>query len=554
MRSVLAFIVLGATGCYSGVHDHEGGPGGAPGADDAGADDGGDDGADAQGADRVEFPTLATHGGLRRLTVAEYDNALADLVGDTSSPAAEFLPEDALSPFDNDYLLQAPSEALVLGVEKLAIEAAERLLADPDRLDALVGCPPAEMDVDCFREFVARFGRRAFRRTLEAEEVDAFASLHALGVDAGDGRVAAAAVVRAMLQDPNFLYRVEIGEPVDGLPGTVKLGDFEIATRLSFFLWGTIPDDELLDLAQDDGLSTAAAVRERASDMVADPRARAAVARFHALWLGYSRLGSEGLAADMGRESDALVERVVFDDEMPWLSLFESTQTFVTPQLAVHYGLPVPDDPQGGWVDYGADGRGGILSHATLLALGAKFDDTSPTVRGLQLRERLFCETIEVPPDLPVNTDDPPGVDPDACKWDRYAAHREAGACAGCHALLDGLGFGLENYDSSGVFRTHDVGKPECEISGDGEVTGVGTFNGPAELGRLLVDVPAVETCAVRQLYRFAAGRTEPDDLDLAFLAALRSEVSDQAPHLQDLMVRIAASEAFRFRVIEEEG
>jgi hypothetical protein len=549
--SALSLVWLLA-GCYSGLasdsrdaDDHGSSGDAASGSETGEADDDGTAG---------EVPTIATHGGLRRLSVFEYDNALFDLLGDDSRPGSEFLPEDALRPFDNDYALQAPSEALILGAEKLATEAADRLLADPARLEALAGCTPeAASDVACLRELIVGLGRRAFRRPLENEEIEALATLAELGHDAGSWHVAAAAVVRVILQDPNFLYRVEIGQPVGDDTATVELDDWEIATRLSFFLWASIPDDALLDLASADGLSSEADVRAQARAMLADARARKGVARFHAMWLGYSRLGSDGLAADMSAESNALVERIVFDDEQAWLTLLTSAETFVAPTLAAHYGLPPPAGAGAGWIDYGTSGRGGILSHGSVLALGSKFGDTSPTRRGAQLRERLFCQTIEVPEDLEVNTDDPPGVDPAACKWDRYAAHREAGGCAGCHALIDGIGFGLENYGADGAPRRHDVGKPECEISGDGEVVGVGTFNGPAELGALLVDLPDVRRCAMRQLYRFASGRGEPDALDIEYLAELAAEYDGRELVLAELMVEIAASDAFRFRTFEEE-
>ncbi len=542
MRRAMGIVLCGAMGCYAGVEHEDRGTRGSAADDDAVHDSDGE-GPPSGGE---ETPTLATRSGLRRLSVAEYDNALRDLVGDDSRPASQFLPADALTPFDNDHDTQAPSEALVLGAEKLASDAADSLLGDTARLEALVGCSPADAaDTACLVEFVTRFGRRALRRPLSGDEVAAFSSLHGLGVEQGDWHVAAAAVVRAMLQAPAFLYRVEIGEPIEDAPGIVRLDDFEVATRLSFFLWGTIPDDALLDIAAADGLSTADDVRVRAEAMLGDPRARAAVARVHALWLGYSALPDEGLAADMLRESNALVDRVVFEDEQPWLALLTSRETFLTPDLAEHYGLPAIDRAR--WVDLDGTGRGGILGHGTVLALGAKFDDTSPTTRGLELRERLLCERIEIPPDLNVNSDDPPGLDPEACKWDRYAAHREVGVCAGCHALLDGLGFGLENYDATGAFRSHDVDKPECVIAGDGEVAGVGSFNGPAELGALLAEMPAARACATKQLYRFVAGRREVDALDEAFLETL-----GDGDELRPLMVEIAASEAFRFRVVEE--
>ena len=550
MKRTLTFLLCGAAGCYNGLEtDAEPLPPAAE-PDASGGDAGDSSGDDGEDVDDADLPTLVTRSGLRRLTVAEYDRALRDLIDDDSRPGAEFMPEDALLPFDNDYAEQSPSDTLVLAVEKLAIEAADRLLADSARLDALLGCDPSADG--CLIDFIRDFGRRAFRRPLTDEEVAEFGTLSVLGAEAGDARVTAAAIVRTMLQDPNFIYRVEIGKPVEGTDDIVALSDWEMASRLSFFLWGTTPDDALLDVAADGGLSKASNVRDEAKRMVDDPRAREAVNRFHALWLGYSRFAIGGLAEDMTDESDALVQRVVFDDDAPWLSLLTSTTTFITPTLAEHYGLPEPDGPQG-WVDYGESGRGGILSHGTVLALGAKFDDTSPTVRGLQLRERLFCDVVEVPEDLEVDTDNPPGNgDPDACKWESYADHRNVALCAGCHAMLDGIGFGLENYDATGAFRLHDVGRPECDISGDGDMPGVGTFNGPGELGQLIAEQGQVRDCAVQQLVRYVSGRSELDELDEAFVDDLAERIGDEPLHLRDLMVDIAASDAFRFRTLAE--
>ncbi len=555
MRRGLYLVICAATGCYTGVRapqqDSDDSP--TAGSDSSDSGSSGDSG-DAEGEVDEEAPLFATHGGLRRLTVAEFDNALRDLLLDDSRPGAEFLPADAMAPFDNDYVGQSPSETLIVGVEKLASEAAERLLADTTRLASLRPCTPTGPDdAACLREFAGALGRRAFRRPLTALELDGYESLIDFGADGDDWNLAATAVVRAMLQDPNFLYRVEVGEPVDGADDLVKLTDWEMATRLSFMLWGTIPDDALLDAARDGALSTAEQVRDAAELMLADEKAKDTIERFHSMWLGYAGMGNSGLSADMLAESRALIDQVIFEDESPWLSLLTADETFVTPALAEHYGLPAPADPAGGWVPYGDSGRGGILSQGTVLSLGAKFNDTSPTVRGAELRTRLFCQNVELPEGLKVNVDDPPGVDPDACKIERYAAHREPGVCAGCHALTDGLGFGLENYDATGAFRTTDPGKPQCVISGDGDVAEASKFNGPAELGEILVDLPSIKVCAVEQLYRYSSGRAELDSLDTDYLDAVVETYPDQDIRLTDIIIEFAASDAFRFRVVGEE-
>lgn len=564
MRWQTTLLLCATTGCYTGVDTTP-----AAGEDSAetagptrdtaasGSTGGGSEettGESSGDQSEEEGPDFASRGGLRRLTIAEYDNALRDLLDDPTRPAGEFMPADAMAPFDNDYVGQSPSETLIVGVEKLATEAAARLLEDPARLASLSPCTPqGPDDAECLRTFAAAVGRRAFRRPLDSQELDAFEGLIELGVDAADWNAAAAGVVRVFLQDPNFLYRVEIGESVDGRPEVLKLNSWEMATRLSFLLWGTIPDDALLDAAEDDALSTAAEVRAAAELMLADPKAKEAVNRFHSMWLGYAGKSDEGLSGDMLRESEALIERVVFEDGAPWLTLLTAEETFVSDELATHYGLPAPQAAAGDWVDTRGSGRGGLLGQGSVLSLGAKFNDTSPTVRGAELRTRVFCQDVELPEGLEVNVDDPPGVDPDACKIERYAAHRESGACAGCHALTDGLGFGLESYDATGAFRTHDPGKPSCTIDGEGEVIEAGSFNGPGELGAILATLPSVKRCAMRQLYSYASGRAELDDLDEAYLDDVGERFPDQDIQLSDVVIEFAASDAFRFRATTEE-
>ncbi len=552
MRIALPLVVCALPACYSGVGlPSQGDDGAASAASSPGGS--GDDGASDGGGDTsTETPAAATHGGLRRLSVGEYDNAVRDLIGDASRPGAVFLPGDALTPFDNEYAQQTPSEALVAAAEKVAIEAGQRLLGEPAKLEELAGCVPTGVeDADCLRGLITRLGRKAFRRPLTAEEVDEYASLLAKGVEAESWHVAAAAVVRGMLQDPNFLYRVEIGEPVPGNPEIVALTDWEIATRLSFFLWRTIPDDALLDLAEDGKLSNEDDVRAAATQMLLDERSREGMEQFHSLWLGFAGGGTEGIRADMVAETNALVRRVVFEEEASWLSLFTSTETFLTPALAEHYGLPAPEGDMPGWVEYGESGRGGLLSHGAVLAWGAKFGDTSPTTRGKEIRERLFCQPIPPPPPGQ-NTDDPPGGDePDGCKIDHYAKYREGG-CGSCHSLMDGIGFGLENYGADGTWRANDVGKPECEITGDGEVAGVGAFNGPAGLGDLMLSNDGVRACALKQLYRYVSGRAEPDELDAPFLQRLSEMHNGDELNLRALMLDIASSDEMRFRVLGE--
>lgn len=541
--TLLGAVVLGL-GCYSGVQSH----GGADGAGD------GDDGVDSDGVEPVpeEVADEIGNSGLRRLSIAEYEQTIVDLLGLTPQQVQELLPADTLTPFDNDYTTQIASEALIKGLELLAGDVAEEVMASPSLREAIVPCTPSGPDdAACFREFLADFGRRALRRPLDDAELDRYAGLLSHAADEDDFWAGVGAGLRLLLQHPEFVYRVELGESVPDSPELRRLDGYEIGARLSYFLIGSTPPDWLLDAAQAGELDEGEGIASAAATLLDDPRARARMARFHALWLAYENLSREGIYGDMHDETSALVERVVFDQQGAWAEVLTATETFVTPELAEHYGLPAPAEAS--WVPYGDSGRGGLLSHGAFLTVGAKFGDTSPTQRGLLVRTKLFCQEIpDPPPELMVDVCEPPPADPDDCKIDRYYMWQET-ACQGCHNLMDPIGFGLEQYDASGAFRTAEADRPECVIPGDGEFVGVGSFNGPAQLADLALESGLVEDCVARQLYRFAVGRTELDAHDEVFLQRLVEEGSSpDGLALMEFIGAYVGSDAFRYR--REEG
>jgi hypothetical protein len=540
----LAGLVLTlSAGCYTGLGDFDGadgGSGGSAGSEGGTADDGLGEPVDPEILDRVGVS------GLRRLTAVEYAATVQDLLG-VEVDAALLLPEDWRQPFDNDYTTQVASQALIEGAELLAADVAALALATPAARDAVVGCQPAgTADVECLRTFLATFGRRALRRPLTATELDRYAGLIAEADASGSFYAAVDVALRALLQHPEFLYRVEIGTPVPNAPGVFRLGDHEIATRLSYFLWGSTPSDALLDLADAGQLHTAAQIEAAAAAMLDDPRARVRIGRFHALWLGYEQLPhAPALSTAMQAETQALIDKVVFDDALPWQDLLRAEQTYVDAALAEHYGLPVPTGERG-WVSYGQSGRQGLLSHGSFLSAMAKIDDSSPTKRGILVRTRLMCQDIPPPPP-DVNVDDtkpPEGV----CKEQFYRESHAQGNCAGCHSLMDPIGLGLENYDHRGAFRTVEHDDPSCTISGEGSIDGT-PFSGPAELSDVLLDTGALGRCVTRQLYRFAMGRSELEALDERFVAALADEVGvGEDFELPALLVRFVADDAFTLR------
>jgi hypothetical protein len=501
--------MLGLLCCAcSGVIEQPGQGEGKPGSHPSPAADGGETWRPNQypAADAAATqPPAATLS--RRLSRAELDHTLADLLGDTSAPATRLLPEDPYSPYDNDIAGQIASSAYIDSLSLLATDVAERALADDDARAQLVPCTPrSQSDEDCFRQVVARLLPRALRRPIADSELAPYLTLLRVANEPEQTArpgfdMALSLLIQAVLLDPELLYRIETS-------GTRALNDHEIAARLSYLLWGTMPDQALLADAAAGRLSTISDRKQVFERMWQDPRTRQQIARFHALWLGYRALPHEAqLTAAFARETSALIERVIFDDAQSYLELFRSPETYLDQSLAEHYGLPAPAQ-SAEWVRYPDDsGRAGILSHGSVLSAFGKFSDTSPTQRGIFVRTRLMCQPIPPPPPT-VTADKPPaGADDAECKIDRYSQHRSDSACAGCHALTDAIGFGLERFDNAGRYRTHDEGLTQCTISGTGELAGIGDFSGPKELAALLVENDLLSPCVVEQFVHFALGR-----------------------------------------------
>jgi hypothetical protein len=495
---------------------------------------------------------------VRRLTKAELRQTLIDLTGlDLGTELAKF-PEDFAEAgdvfaFDNKYTHQAPSAALIEAAKNLADTVGAEVLADPAVQKRIVPCTPTGPDDQaCLRKFFETFGRRVLRRPLGTDEIERYVTAFApFAVETKDFGRAVHLGVRALLQDVEFLYRPEVGQPVTGKSGLFKLTGPEVATRLSYLLWGTSPDDALMaDALNGSKLGTPEAIRATAMKMMADPRAKRGVQRFHALWLGWERQPPPAaLSASMLGETSALIEKVIFGERRAWTDLFKSTETFVDAPLAAHYGLPAPAGGAG-WTSYGQTGRQGLLSHGTFLGVERKHADTSPTMRGQFLRTRMLCQAVPPPPpELMVDVDAAPTEG--NCKSDRYSMWKREG-CKGCHMLMDPLGFGLENYDRVGKRRDvapGDEGKTACSISGSGEMGG-NAFQGVAGLSDELVDSGVLESCLSTQLASFMLGRS-PRDQEVDLFARVGQRFSSAGRHFDDLLLDMVSLPGFGYRLAE---
>ncbi|MEM9460059.1 MAG: DUF1592 domain-containing protein [Myxococcota bacterium] len=526
--ATLPWILALVPGCYQGATVQIGNGLGA--ASDGPPSEGDDAPADEEDE---AAPDHVLSSATRRLSRREVQQVLWDALA-LELDAVSTLPEDARTPFDNDYTTQSPSLALVQASYELAMAASEAVVEQPGLVGDAVGCTPAQ-DATCLPKVARVLGRRLLRRPLSSDEVD---DLVALRQEAGDDTAAAGLVVASLVLDPEFLYRIERGQDVDG---ALALDGPSIASRMSFLLWGSGPDDALLDRGDD--LRRADVRREEVQRMLDDDRAVRQLQALHAMWLGYDQTLTSALGESLREETDALIERVLFEERLPWTELLRFDETFVSAELAEHYGLE-----GSGWVEYADDRRAGLLSHGAYLSTGVNFGITSPTQRGKQVLELLLCMELPAVPEE-VMVDEPPGTDdPGACKKDIWSM-AALPQCQGCHLLIDSVGFGLEQYGAQGEFRQTEEDRPDCQARREGELAGFGTFSGPGALGRMLADAPEVRECFTQTFLRFALGRADIGDAD-AIHQALRTSFVDDADLVQ-MMTALVVDEGFAFRRLD---
>jgi hypothetical protein len=522
---VVFLAALGAVGCSGTIGPGDNGPGAGPGAEPVPA-------GDPRG--NVPPPTLPPGAqamfkpgpaSLRRLTGPQYANAVRDLLGSDVTIPGGFEPDTVLSGFASvGAALTTISASATEKFEAAAMNLADQVMNDPARRARVVTCTPSGPDDEaCARSFVTGFGRRAWRRPLTDEEVVRYVGIaRQAGTTLGDFWKGLGYALAGLLQSPNFLYRVEVGKPMAGT-GQRAFDDWELASRMSFFLWNSTPDEALLEAAQA-GRLTREGLRKEALRLVDSPRARVAVrAFFHELL----RLdGTEDLeqspanfpevtatlGAAMREETLRFVEELVLSPAGDFRQAFDLDAAFVNNELARLYGLPAPAGGAFQRVALPAEGlRRGLLGQASFLALNAHEATTSPTRRGKFVSESVLCHEIPAPPpDVDASLPPEPAGNAPRTMRERLSAHN-APACVACHSKMDPIGLAFENFDAIGKFRQTDAGKA---IDASGDIDGV-RFRDPRELGVLLRQHPDVESCLVRGVYRYALGHIESSDQEV---------------------------------------
>jgi len=468
---------------------------------------------------------------LRRLTHSQYNNTVRDLLGDYSRPADRFPPEDFVGGFKN----QTRTQSIPPVLEDAYSTAAERMAQNAFRagdVNNLIPCKPASArDAKCRDQFVRAFGEKAFRRPLNEVEVRRYTDLFtAQAGHTGKFLEGARVVVEGMLQSPKFLFHVTGGAPDSAQK------DYAIANRLSYLLWDTMPDRALLDAAAKGELRTPQGIERMARTMLQDARARQAVDEFFSQWLRFDRMLTAAkddgrfpsftpeLAAMMVQETKMLLGSLVWSDRS-FMDALTADYSFINADLARVYGLP---EPAGEFemVKFPADfPRAGLLGQATFLASTTGPVETSPTARGLFVREHLLCQVVpNPPPGVNTNLPEPATADAARAKRERMLQHVENPTCSSCHRLMDPIGFGLEKYDAIGAWRDKEIvdiftGSGEgrrsrpvnVDITAAGEIAGLAnsTFGDSRALGKVLASSPICQDCVVKQLFRYAFGRPE---------------------------------------------
>ncbi|WP_438022714.1 DUF1592 domain-containing protein [Sorangium sp. So ce233] len=542
-----ALAAASCTGVLGGSGDAEGRPGGST-APEAGFENSPAD------------PTSAGVKVLRRLSGREYLNTVRDLLGDTTLRINDV-------PVENDdpvlaYHLPGPIDKLSA---ELLRDAAEKLAANAaSRLDALVPCDAqSDGEEECARQFATEFGLKAYRRPVSADEADGLMHLYRTGRAELelDFNGAIVLLVEAMLQSRGFLYHWENGPDPAIVEGeTVKLDGYALASRLSYFLWGTMPDQALLDAAASDRLASAEDVAREARRMLSDARARDAVADFFDDWLdisssarkpkdpdAYPEFG-DPLKRAMVEEVRRFVAGVVLDGSGRFEEVMTGTSSFANEPLAGVYGVSGPEGDEMQPVSLDPTQRSGILTSPAFLTVTGAADGSHPVRRGKAVLYQLLCQVLPPPPnDIP----EPKRADEGGTTRERFAEHSQLACAKGCHMHMDPLGFPFEHYDGIGRFRTTDNGEPvdaTSTVALDGQVHAVADAR---ELSQVLAASDTVHSCFAKQWLRYALGRGETGDDKASFEAVV--DAFEGGDHdIRELMVALVSSRTFRFRAITE--
>lgn len=476
--------------------------------------------------------------GLRRLTAAEYDRTLLDVVGLDAEATRRWPTPPRTHGFTRDAAeLVTPVFASVL--HEGAAELARRAVSE--RLPSLVPCA-ARADQACAAEFLVDFGRRAFRRPLTPDELARYLAVFDLGAAEAGFAAGVELVLTTLFESAHLLYVTELGSPSPGAD-LVRLDPYEVASFLSYSVAGAPPDRLLLDAAEQNSLDTPQKRAAQARRLLSESGARHHYRRFVTEWLGID--GITELAKDERVFSDFAALRPV---------LLEATHAFVDRVMITQGGslsalLTAPFDAAalfGGAVDASSDPRIGLLQQPSFLTAHAAEADSAPVRRGVAVLRRVLCRDFPSPAELGIEVVPPP-PDATATTRERFEAHSEDPACAQCHAHIDPVGFSFEEFDAIGLRRGTDAGR-RIDTSGAVQLSGrLVPVQDSADLAHAIAGDPEARRCLARQVFRYMTGRSEPG-AEATFEAIAAELPGDRRDSVLELVQAFVKSDLFVWR------
>lgn len=521
--------------------------------DDGDAPDGG------EGANTSVGPFEPAAATVHRLTQPQLHNAWLDLVGEPLALPSQLPNDDLAYGFSSIAAASRSISSLEAELyETATYDVLDQVWGDAARRDALVGCPIVDLSDPCVRSFLADFAGRAWRRPLEASELDALVALaQSVGGDLGDPIAGLKFGLAGVLQSPNFLFRVEIGEPDPDQPDLIRYTSWEMASRLSFLLTDAPPDAELREAAELGELTHVDRVRAEAERLIETPAARGSMVRFFRDFMAIRDLDSleknaerfpqfsATLGPAMRVEIERMFESVVFEEEGDFRQLFTTPDTYLNEELAQLYGIDGITGPDFRPFTFPASAkRAGLLTSLGFLAMNAHETQTSPTHRGRFVRINLLCQ--DVPPPPPGVNTSLPEPDPDATPKTLRAQldqHRDDPACAGCHAQMDPIGFGFEHYDAIGAYRDQD--ENGLTVDSTTEVEGQAVADG-VEMGQLIGALPEVGACVAQRFFEHAGGHLAGPG-DERSVATLVDDFVASDFDFKQLVVALVTNDGYRY-------
>ena len=501
---------------------------------------------------------------LRRITRFEYNNTVRDLLGVNSRPADALPGEEAGSGFGNDADVLGVSRLLIDGYRSVARGVAEQVTVDAAAVATLTGCDPAVSGEEaCVQQFLGDYLARAFRRPPDAEELSAYQAAFTQGKTlGGDFASGVRAVVERSLQSAQFLYRIELGEPVDAARNLAQPTDYEMATRLSYLIWGSTPDQPLLDAAAQGKLSSKEGIVAEASRLLEDPRAKESLRYFHGQLFGTTGLDhlerdaefyptfQPGMGVLFRQETEQFLDHVIWEGSGDLATILTAPYTFVNEALANFYGIQGVTGDAFQRVDLDTTQRSGLLTQASILTVTTPGSRSDPVVRGKWLYTKMLCGVVDdPPPDVPELPEPVPGQ----TVRERLAMHQSVAACRGCHALMDPIGLAFENFDGVGLWRDTDNGAP-IDSSGEIPITDVaGPFQGAVEFAQKIAQSADVRSCYADRYLSYAYGRAISADDDCS-RATVANAFEQAQGNVKELMLAVVQSDGFLLRELAPQG